>query len=451
MFTSVGASAVCLIAGIIIFIVLCFKGLHTALAALIGAMVVALGATDGWTSAIFTAFPSGMGAFISNNALVFISSGIFAFVMRETKSGESVANKLVHVIGAKHAPYAIILVVALLQLGGINTYLFIVAPLCYPLMKAADLPFNIAYAAAVSAAPIVSFCLPGVTSMANILASNGLGTSLYAAPVLSILCAIIGTTLALFYIRFLINRARRLKLGYVEPGTHDNALEGPAMGGNRYGEIVPPSFLKGILPVFSVFIFAGIFQLVLKINAMQAASYAMWLTVLLVVLMNWKVCIHKIKLRNIIGRGGMDLAPFMVMAACVFGFGSVTQASACFEPLKEMILSIDVNPYFTAWLSIALIAGLCADGIGGLSMWLSIFGPVYTAMPGINLGALHRILVSASVTLDSLPHSAQVATGISLFKTSYKESYVHTFVLTVLIPIVFSLTAVVVSILLYSI
>ncbi len=137
------------------------------------------------------------------------------------------------------------------------------------------------------------------------------------------------------------------------------------------------------------------------------------------------------------------------MAACVYGFGSVTQASACFQPLQEAFLNININPYFSAWLSIALIAGLCADGIGGLILWLSTFGSVYAANPAVNNGALHRILVSTSTTLDSLPHSAQVATGIAMFKTSYKDSYIHSFILTVCIPVIFSLLAVVLAIAFY--
>ena len=449
MFSSVAASAVFLVLGLTVFIVLCFKGFHTALAALLGAMIVAIGATDGWASAIFTAFPTGVGTFITNNAMVFFSSGVFAFVMRETRSGDAMADKVIKLMGVKYAPFAIIVVSALLQLAGINMYLFIVTPMVFSLMKAADLPIGIGYAAAIAAPPIISFTLPGVTALPNVLPTTVLGTTLYAAPVLSLVTSAIGIVLMILYMQFIIKRARRKGLHYEEPGGGSTMVASPDMSGGQFGQFEAPSFTKSILPVVTVLVLAAVFQLVIGLDAVTTVCLAMWITVAEVIFMNWDVCHRKITIKTILSRGFMDLAPFMVMAACVYGFGMVTQASACFKPLQDMFLSINVNPYFSAWLSIALIAGLCADGIGGLILWLGVFGQTYAAMPNVNVGALHRILVSTSTTFDSLPHSAQVATGIAVFKTTYKDSYIHSFVLTVVIPVIFSLAAVLMAIIFY--
>ena len=449
MFTSVGASAAFLIIGLVVFIILCFKGYHTALAAFVGACIVAFGATDGWISAIFTAFPTGVGTFIINNGMVFFSSGVFAFVMRETRTGDAMANKIVEVMGVKFSPYAIFVVAALLQLAGINMYLFIVAPMVFSLMKASDLPINIGYAACIAAPPIVSFSLPGVTAMPNVLPTTYLGTTLYAAPVLSLVCAAVGIILCIIYLQFIINKARKEGRGYVEQNS-EGSPEGVAIdvSGGQFGEIPIPSFGKAILPVIEILVLAFFFQMGLGVAALTSVCFSMWITTATVMLLNLEAT-KKITVKTILSRGWMDLAPFMVMAACVYGFGSVTQASACFQPLQEAFLNFNMNPYFSAWLSIALIAGLCADGIGGLILWLSTFGSAYAANPAVNNGALHRILVSTSTTLDSLPHSGQVATGIAMFKTSYKESYIHSFILTVIIPIIFSLLAVVLAIIFY--
>lgn len=447
MFTSVGASAAFLIIGLVVFILMCFKGYHTALAAFIGACIVAIGAADGWVSAIFTSFPTGVGTFIINNAMVFFSSGVFAFVMRETRTGESMANTIVGKMGAKYAPYAIFVVAALLQLAGINMYLFIVAPIVFSLMESADLPIGIGYAACIAAPPIVSFSMPGVTALPNVLPTTYLGTTLYAAPVLSLVCAIIGIVLCIIYMQYIINKARKNGQHY-EVSTGDGNMQMANMEGGQFGEIEIPSFGKAILPVIEILVLAFVFQLGLGIPAMTTVCLAMWITTATVILLNWKAA-KQITIKTILSRGWMDLAPFMVMAACVFGFGMVTQASACYQPLIDAFLAIDLNPYFTAWLSIALIAGLCADGIGGLIMWLSIFGGAYAANPAVDNGALHRILVSTSTTFDSLPHSAQVASGIAVFRTSYKDSYIHSFILTVCIPVIFSLAAVIMAIVFY--
>lgn len=92
------------------------------------------------------------------------------------------------------------------------------------------------------------------------------------------------------------------------------------------------------------------------------------------------------------------------------------------------------EPYLTAWLSVCLIAALCADGISGMTMWLGTFGAQFAAMPGVDPGALHRILVASSTTFDSLPHSPMLAQGMGVFKTDFKESYKYSFVLIGIIP-----------------
>ncbi|MCR5785419.1 MAG: GntP family permease [Eubacterium sp.] len=448
MFTSVGVSAAFLIAGLIIFIVMCFKGFHTAFAAFAGAVVVAFGATDGWASAVLTSFPTGVGTFVINNAMIFFSSGVFAFVMRETRTGEAMANTIVDKMGVKYAPYAIFIVSALLQLAGISMYQFIVAPIVFSMMKSANLPLNIGYAAAIAAPPIISFTLPGVTALPNVLPTTYLGTTLYAAPAMSLVIAIVGIVLCIIYLQYIINRARVKGIGYSENSEGSTEVQCADLSGGQFGEIEIPSFKKSLIPVVMILVLAFAFQIGLGWEAMPTVCAAMWITSAVVLLINIDTA-KKISLKTILSRGWMDLCPFMVMAACVYGFGTVTQASACFEPLQNMFLSLDMNPYFTAWLSIALIAGLCADGIGGMIMWLSVFGSTYVAMPNVNAGALHRIIVSTATTFDSLPHSSAVATGIAVFRTNYKESYIHSFILTVCIPVIFSLLAVGIAVLFY--
>lgn len=449
MFTSVGASATLLIVGLVVFIALCFAGWHTALAALLSSFIVALGCADGWISAMFTTFPAGVGTFVTNNVLTFGSAGVFTFVMRETKCGEAMAKKIVGWIGEKNAPFAIVIISALLQLAGIQTYLFIVAPLTFALIKAADLPVHVGYASAMAAPCIMGFTLPGVTSMPNILPTTFLGTNLYAAPVMSLVVAAVGIVFMVWYIQHIVAKARKNGEHYVEPGEGKSAAVSVDMSGGKYGQFDPPSFAKSIIPVFVVLIAAAVFQLGLGLSAKPAVCFALWVTIAVVVFMNWDVCHKKITVRTILCKGFMELIPFMMTAACVYGFGTVTQASACFEPLKELIMSINVNPYLSAWLTIALMAGLCADGIGGLILWLGTFGQTYAEMPGVNVEALHRILVSTATTFDSLPHASTVASGMAVFKTSYKESYKHSFMLTVVNPVIFSLVAVAIAIIFY--
>ena len=444
--SSVPVSAVLLVLGIVLFVVLCYRGLNTAAAALIASALVALGSTQGFTTAMTSTWISGVGEFISQNGLGFISAGLFSFLMRETKSGESMAETLLKFTKADFVPYLIAIVGALLQLAGINTYMFIVATMAFALLKKADLPVYIGYAACIAVPPIVTFSLPGVPAMPNVLPTTFLGTTTWAAPVLSLVTTAVGLALMILYMQHLIKKARRTNEGYVEPEG-----EGLSLGPKTEEDIAYPPFWKAILPIVLIIALTAVFQLAMGMAAMTALVYGMWITSVVIVLLNWDTCIHKLTVKRILSQGLTEMFGFIFMAGCVYGFGKVTAESACFQPLIDAFLNINVNPYLTVWLSVCLIAGLCADGVGGMVMWLSLFGGQYGVgnTLGVNPEAVHRIAVSASTTFDSLPHSAMVAQGMAIFKTNLKESYKYSFVLTVVFPLIFSLVAVVGAIIFY--
>ena len=433
--------------GIILFIIMCFKGWHTALAAIICAMVVALGSGEGWLNSIFVTLPTGMASFVKSSALMFMSAGLFSFLMRETRSGEALAKKLVGAIGVDKTPLIIALVAICLQLAGIQSYTYIVASIAFPLLKESDLPVGVGFAACVGCPPIIAFCMPGVTAMPNAIPTSYLGTTLYAAPLLSLTCAAVGTVLMVIYMKIIIRRARKKGEHYVEPDGSGAAYQ--VAKKNPFGEFDLPRAVNGIVPLIVVTVVALLCQIVIGLGGTTSVCIAMWVGSFVVVLMNWDVCVHKMKIRRILSTGPMEMTGFIIMVACVYGFGSVTQDSACFEFLKNAVLSIHLNPYLTAWISVALIAALCADGIGGMILWLGMFGDSFAHMPGVDPGALHRILVTASTTFDSLPHSPMMASSMAIFRTNHKESYKHCFWLTVVFPIIFSLVAVVGAILFY--
>lgn len=443
--SSVPVSAVLLILGIVLFVVMCYKGIHTAVSALIASAIVALGSSSGFIETITTTWSNGLGNFAIQSGLAFISAGMFSYLMRETRSGEAIAEKFIAIIGADHSPYIIAVTAAVLQLAGIQSYIFIVAAMTFSLMKKANLPIYIGYAACIAVPPIVTFTFPGVTAMPNVLPTTFLGTTTWAAPGLSLATAAVGIALMIIYMQYLIKKARKNNEGY----TTDEADEYGAS--KLFGDIEMPSFWKAVLPIILVIVLTAVFQLGIGMTAMNALIFGMWITSAVVVLLNWNTVIHQIKITRALSQGCTEMFPFIVMSGCVFGFGMVTQASACFQPLIDMIMNIHLNPYITCWLSVCLIAGLCADGVSGMVMWLSIFGSQYGVgnTLGVNPAAIHRIAVSAATTFDSLPHSPMLAQGMAVFKTNMKESYKYSFVLTVVFPVIFSFVAVLGAIIFY--
>ena len=74
-------------------------------------------------------------------------------------------------------------------------------------------------------------------------------------------------------------------------------------------------------------------------------------------------------------------------------------------------------------MAVNLLSGLCANGTGGVTLFMKNFGDSILANPSINLGALHRIAAISGAGFDSLPHNGAIAFQLSVFKLSYKEGY----------------------------
>lgn len=54
MLTSIPVSTAILVVSIVLFVVMCYKGVHTATAALIASAIMAFGTTDGWMTTMTT-------------------------------------------------------------------------------------------------------------------------------------------------------------------------------------------------------------------------------------------------------------------------------------------------------------------------------------------------------------------------------------------------------------
>lgn len=63
MLTSIPVSTAILVVSIVLFVVMCYKGVHTATAALIASAIMAFGTTDGWMTTMTTTWVTGVGTF----------------------------------------------------------------------------------------------------------------------------------------------------------------------------------------------------------------------------------------------------------------------------------------------------------------------------------------------------------------------------------------------------
>ena len=79
--TSIAASAIMIIIGIVVFIVLAYKGLSPILAALVAAVIIGFSCEGGPMTAIFTTFMDQAIAFISSILLLIVVGGLLSAVL----------------------------------------------------------------------------------------------------------------------------------------------------------------------------------------------------------------------------------------------------------------------------------------------------------------------------------------------------------------------------------
>ena len=92
MFTNPLVSGLFVVVAIAVFIILCYKNVHTGIAAIIAAIIAAFGSTNAFYVSLFEVFPSGVASLVSMMFWVFTVSGLLGFLMDETGWNDMLAN-----------------------------------------------------------------------------------------------------------------------------------------------------------------------------------------------------------------------------------------------------------------------------------------------------------------------------------------------------------------------
>ena len=437
---NVWLSGLCVVLAIAVFIILCFKNVHTGIAALIATIIAALGSTNPFYVSLFEVFPSGVANLVQMMFFVFTLSGLLGYLMQETGCSMSVGNTMIKLLGTDRAWLAISATAVILMLAGVGTFIFVVVVVAAPLMKAANLPRKVGMIAAQGIAPAINFCMP-VPNVPGSLPNMFLGTGLFDAPILSIATGLVGIALFLFYQTRLVKKARARGEGYdgedVELDLNEDEL---------------PSFWSSIAPLIAVVVSAIIFaniDLSYSTWQTQLVALAQFVGIVVLVILHFKRC-RRIGFVNILSKGCTGMWGFLMLAGCVYGFGQVVTTSSCITPIQNWVLGLNLSPYITAMISVAVIAALCTDGISAMMVWLPMFGQQYLDM-GVNAGALRRLLLCTTQTFDSLPHAQSIANTLGVFGLTHKQAYKELFITTVIFPTIFSIFCCICCIVFYGV
>ncbi|MBS6952174.1 MAG: GntP family permease [Enterocloster asparagiformis] len=415
-----------IIAALIILICLIFRGWHMGVVAILSSVIVILTSQMDMWPAISESFATSFKNFAGTWFLMFALGAVFGKVMEESGASVSIANTIVHAMGKKQVILIVLVTTLILSYGGIGVFViaFTMYPICMALFKEADLPKKI-FPGLLLAIP-ATICMsvaPGVPAVQNMIPTETFGTTIYAAPVIGIICSIFIFILDYLFYTWAAKRCREKGEHFI-PGPNDNIVDlndANAMK-NLPGKF--EAFVPLIVLIASMFLFQKI---------VSPSNYAVVLGMVLAIAVALVMFRKKLKIREALASGTTNGLNALMVTSSIMGFGGVVSASPAFTSCVNWLLGLNMSPMLLAFFSINIICAITGSSSGGLNIFLNTLGE-YMLSTGINTQILHRLTCIASAGLDAMPHASGVVLANDVAKTQMKDTYKYTFVSQCVIP-----------------
>lgn len=415
--TGVVPSGIAIIVSLFLLIFLVMKGLNLIPTAILCAVFMSFFVEGGISVGLMETFTSGVGSLAADYILPMMFAGIFAGLMSASGCDLAFGRKLVSLFGDKAAVYGLSLFVFIICACGVTSYIFVTAILAFPILRASNLPRNVGVIIMQGVAGAAMFMMPGSIATINILVAQMFGVTLFAGGWIGLVMAIFLMVFTLGYLQiFVIPKYRREGVGYT-----DTPMEETLKG--RFATVPDdqlPSFWVSALPLIVLVISTVILQFVIQVGVALAGCMGLLIGSLMIIILCWKNVSKKILFA--VGHGCETACGPFVMICAVAGYGTVITSTAAYNWLIEVVTEMNMNPYLMVVLGTIMLAGICGDSGSSLVISASAVCERAIAM-GAKAGYVTRLAMAASTTLNSLPHSSNVAVTISFMGLTHKECY----------------------------
>lgn len=435
--TSAAGSLTIFVIGMAIFIVLCFTKTPRVFAVLLAAIVLSLGIDASWTVSIFTTLLNGVSAVLGAYLPMLMSGAIVGTAMSASGCAERLAKVVLKLVGTKRATLAIMVVSFAVCASGTTAHMYIVLPIALSICREANIPRGVALLAFVSQVQIVQFCLVGIAGLPNVMPAQFLGCTIYEVPVMSIIGCLLGEIIVLVICEVVIRKEHSRGAGFeVVPEIKFYEMTDPRDDASL------PNIVVSVLPL--VFMIGGPMFLgkVFGLDSTPCAIISQVFTTFFLLLFCKKVWVSTVpettRMQELMSSVERAL-PMAVTTAFIGGMGYLISNMAWYASGIEWALSLNASPYLLAFLVVAVICLITSDGISGIQLFLSTMSERFLAIPGINVGALQRIISATACTLDSMPWTANCYNFCAFFGISFKRGWKYYFIGTVVVTTFISL------------
>ncbi|HFI0126529.1 TPA: GntP family permease [Streptococcus suis] len=395
------------------------KNLHVIIAAPLASLIIVLTNQMNVLEVMLgkeQSYMAGLAGFLINNFAIFMLGSILARYMEASGATQTIANSILKVMG-KDSPYkgllAITLIASILTYGGVSIFvvIFTLLPLSRPLFKELNINWALfPIPVFLGASTYTMTSLPGTPSIQNAIPTKVLGTSLTAAPVISLAASFTLLVFGLLYMAYCLKKSLANGETYTEEEDETAVV---------VADKTPNQFLS-VLPLFSL-----IGTIFLMSKTPNVLAIGLLVSILLSALMFYPYLPNQKEILN--AATTASIVPAFATSSTV-AFGTVLTLSAGFTVIQEWIQQIPGSPLISLSISTALISGIIGSSSGAVGIASSNFLPAYLEM-GINPEVLHRVVVVASAILTVVPQSGVMITFHNLSKLSMKRGLKYSFVL----------------------
>lgn len=419
-----------IILGLIVLMVLAYRGWSIIWVAPIAAGVVALTGGLDLLDAYKDTYMEGFVGFAKQWFPVFMLGAVFGKLMEDTGMASSVAVSLTKLIGKERAILSVLVASAVLTYGGVSLFVvvFAVYPLALSLFKEANISRRlIPGTVALGAFTFTMTAIPGTPQIQNLIPMQYFNTGPTAAPIMGITAALIMGVGGYLYLRWREKKLTANGERYTEPDDKNNVKN----------DQETPNVILSILPLVTVLVTLNFFKWDIVLALISG--------ILLILILNIPQYKKFIKSMN---GGAVGSVTAIINTSAAVGFGTVVRAVPGFDRLTELLLGIKGNPLISEAIAVNILAGATGSASGGMGIALEALGSKYYELAletGISPEAFHRIASLASGGLDSLPHNGAVLTLLTITAMSHKDSYKDIFVVSVAIPILSVVVAIILA------
>lgn len=408
-----------------------YKGWSILYSSIIGVIIIAL--TNGMNlyNALTVDYVSSFTSYAANYFILFCEGAMLGKLFDVSGAAWKIGKTVVDKCGTKFALIGYIAVAAILEYGGISTFVicFVLLPLAKPIFKETGTPWYMW--PAITIVPIIGpeLMTPGGLQSHNIIPTEILGTDLMAAPVMGTVFTVVYFAICGLYFVWELKRAKKVewKRNSLPPVDESDALVSAENAPNMIFAIIP--------------ILAG----VLLINfADLQPIYGLGVSVILCIVLFYR-SIPSGKLVPALNDGFANGVMPLVMVTAVVGIAQVVSQTDAFNVIREQLLTFTSTSKVATAFSVVgitnIMALICGSASGAIAMTLEMFSNAWIAA-GLDPEWIHRVVVTASGGFDTVPWNSFVVLILSMGKLNHKQAYMPVFWVSLVAPILIALLGV---------